>query len=187
MMSKRVSLCAVVLIAAAGFAAGQSVERPPGYFALEDLDVFADGQVEVDIDLRGSMAKIVAAATSTQDPEFSAAMEKIQRIRVQVGSAEGRDPAMLRSTLEGAVTSLEQSGWYRMVSVRDEEETVYLMALERAGVIQGLTALVYDGDGEVVLVNIAGELSPEMIGSLVSNIDQLEGMKAELEGGLAGQ
>lgn len=187
MMSKCVSLCAVVLIAAAGFAAGQTVERPPGYFALEDLDVFAHGQVEVDIDLRGSMAQIVAAATSKEDPEFSAAMEKIQRIRVQVGTPEGRDPAMLRSTIEGAVADLEQAGWYRMVAVRDEDEVVYLMALENSGIIQGLTALVQDGDEEIVLVNIAGEMSPEMIGSLISNIDQLEGLTAELEGGLTGQ
>lgn len=187
MMSRGVSLCAVVLIAAAGIAAGQTVERPPGYFALEELGVFADGQIEIDIDLRASMAKIVAAATSTEDPEFSAAMEKIQRIRVQVGTTEGGDPAVLRSIIDSAVRNLEQSGWYRMVSVRDRDEVVCLMALEDAGTIQGLTAFVQDGDDEVVLVNIAGEMSAEMIGSLVSNIDGLEGLAADLEGELAEQ
>jgi hypothetical protein len=181
------SMCVAVVLAAVGLAAGQTVDRPAGYFALEDLDVFAAGKVEVDIDLRGSMAKIVAAATAKEDPEFSAAMEKIQRIRVQVGSAEGSDPAMIRSTIEGAVKRLEDAGWYRMVAVRDEEDTVYLMALESAGIVQGLTAFVDDGDGEVVLVNIAGEMSPEMIGSLIGNIDQLEGLRDEIEQGLAEQ
>lgn len=183
MMSSRVTALGVVLVAAAAIAGAQAVESLPGYVDLEQLDVFAGGQVEVDIDLRGSMAKIVAAATAEEDPEFSAAMEKIQRIRVQVGSAGDRDAAAVRSAIDTVTKRLEQSGWYRMVSVRDDEESVHILALENAGVIRGLTAFVQDGSGEVVLVNIAGEMSPEMIGSLVSNIDHLEGLTAELHGG----
>jgi hypothetical protein len=178
-----VTAVAVALLAVASIAGAQAVEGLPGYVDLEQLGLFAGGEVEVDIDLRGSMAKIVAAATSEEDPEFSAAMEKIQRIRVQVGSAGELDATAVRSAIDAATKRLEQSGWYRMVSVRDEEESVHVLALENSGVLQGLTAFVQDGSGEVVLVNIAGEMSPEMIGSLVSNIDHLEGLTEELQAG----
>jgi len=38
---------------------------------------------------------------------------------------------------------------------------------------------------EVLLVNIAGDMDPEVIGSLISNIDQLEGLREGIEEGLA--
>ena len=187
MTYRRVVLCCLAGLAFAASGAGQTPENLPGYFALEELGLFQDGNIEVDIDLKGSMAQVLAAATADEDPTFSAAMEKIQRIRVQVGTTADADRDRIRATVDGAVARLEQSGWYRMVAVRDDEEVVYLMALESAGVLQGLTVFVDDGDGELVLVNVAGEMSPEVIGSLVRNVDQLEGMKAELQGGLAGQ
>jgi hypothetical protein len=174
---------ALLLVASSGFP--QSVENLPGYFAIEGLGVFADGELEVDIDLRGPMAKIVAAATAAEDPQFSAAMEKIQRIRVQVGSIAGRDEPSIRATIDGAVDRPEGSGWYRMITVRDEEESVYVLALERDGLLRGLSVFVHDGEEEVVLVNIAGDMDPELIGSLIRNVDQREGLRAGLEEGLA--
>ena len=179
----RLLAVALLLVASSGFP--QSVESLPGYFAIEGLGVFADGELEVDIDLRGPMAKIVAAATADEDPQFSAAMEKIQRIRVQVGSIAGRAASDIRATIDGAVEQLESSGWYRMITVRDEEESVYVLALERDGLLRGLSVFVHDGEAEVVLVNIAGDMDPELIGSLIRNVDQLEGLRDDIEKGLS--
>lgn len=98
-------------------------------------------------------------------------------IRVQVGSIAGRDESSVRASIDGAVERLEGSGWYRMITVRDEEESVYVLALERDGLLQGLSVFVHDGEKEVVLVNIAGDMDPELIGSLIRNVDQLEGLR----------
>ncbi len=38
---------------------------------------------------------------------------------------------------------------------------------------------------EVVLVNIAGDMDPELIGSLIRNVDQLEGLRDDIEKGLS--
>jgi hypothetical protein len=174
--------CGLLLVATTPMA--QSIESLPGYFALEQLGVFGDGELEVDIDLRGAMAKIVSAATANEDPQFSAAMEKIQRIRVQVGSVADRDQTVIRATIDGAVKRLEASGWYRTVTVRDEEEAVVVLALEQAGLLRGLTVFVHDGDEEVVLVNIAGDMDPEAIGSLISNVDQLGSLREAIAEGV---
>jgi hypothetical protein len=175
--------CGLLLAASPGLA--QSVGSLPGYFAIEELGVFAGGELEVDIDLRGAMAKLISAAAASEDPGFSAAMDKIHRIRVQVGSVADRDPSGVRAVIDGAVTRLEGAGWYRMITVRDEGESVNVLALEGGGLLRGLSVLVHDGDDEVVLVNIAGDMDPELIGSLISNIDQLDGLREGIEEGLA--
>jgi hypothetical protein len=169
--------CGLLLAASPGLA--QSVESLPGYFAIEELGVFAGGE------LRGAMAKLISAAAASEDPGFSAAMDKIHRIRVQVGSVADRDPSGVRAVIDGAVTRLEGAGWYRMITVRDEGESVNVLALEGGGLLRGLSVLVHDGDDEVVLVNIAGDMDPELIGSLISNIDQLDGLREGIEEGLA--
>jgi Domain of unknown function (DUF4252) len=181
MRASTVLLLATAMLLPAVPGLAQSVESLPGYFAIEELGIFAAGELEVDIDLRGAMAKIVAAAAANEDPQFSAAMERIQRIRVQVGSIGGRDASGVRAAIDSAVKKLEGSGWYRTVTVRDEEESVNVLALESGELLRGLSVLVDDGEGEVVLVNIAGDMDPEVIGSLISNIDQLEGLREGLE------
>jgi hypothetical protein len=138
----RLLAIALLLVATSGFP--QSVESLPGYFAIEGLGVFADGELEVDIDLRGPMAKIVAAATADEDPQFSAAMEKIERIRVQVGSIAGRAASDIRATIDGAGGAARGVGLVPMITVRDEEEAVYVR-LERDGLC-GSVRFVHDGE-----------------------------------------
>ncbi len=161
----------LVLVALAGSA--QTVDQFPGYFALEELEVFAPGEVEVDVDLRDSMIKAAASAAG-QDEKFNELLNGIRRVRVKVGTVQNADPAAIRATIDAAAAKLEQAGWYRMVTVRDDEDTVYVLAIEGDGMIQGLAAMVFDEDGEVVLVNIAGTMDPEAVGSVISNMDDLD-------------
>ncbi len=161
----------LTLVALAGSA--QTMDQLPGYFALEELDVFAPGEVEVDVDLRDSMIK-AAASAADQDEKFGELLDGIRRVRVKVGTVRDVDPAAVRAAIDSAAAKLEQAGWYRMVTVRDETDTVYVLAIEGDGVIHGLTAMVFDEDGEVVLVNIAGTMDPEAVGSVISNMDNLD-------------
>jgi hypothetical protein len=43
---------------------------------------------------------------------------------------------------------------------------------------------VHDGDEEVVLVNIAGDMDPEAIGSLIINVDQLGNLREAIAEGV---
>lgn len=161
----------LTLVALAGSA--QTVDQLPGYFALEELDVFAPDEVEVDVDLRDSMIK-AAASGAAQDEKFGELLNGIRRVRVKVGTVQDADPTAIRATIDAAAARLEEAGWYRMVTVRDDEDTVYVLAIEGDGVIHGLTAMVFDEDGEVVLVNIAGTMDPEAVGRVISNMDDLD-------------
>jgi VCBS repeat-containing protein len=152
----------------------QTMEQHPGYFALEDLDVFEPDKVAVDVDLRDAMIKVAAGASAQQDENLSRLLETVKRVRVKVGVPRSRDVESIRSTIEGAASQLEGLGWYRMVTVREDEELVYVMAREGDNVINGLTVMVHDGSDEVVLVNIAGEMDPELIAELMKHMDKLD-------------
>jgi len=107
-------------------------------------------------------------------------LDGVQRIWVQVGSIENGDHAGIRATIEAAAANLEQSGWYRMVTVREEDELVYVLVVEGDGMIKGLTAMVHDSDDEVVLVNIAGDMDPKLIGTLMNHLDDLDDLDLDL-------
>jgi len=181
MRTLRTSIIALAVTLVCVAAPAQTADQLPGYLALEDLDIFAPGEVEVDVDLRDSMVKVIAGAGAQRDEDFSKILDGIKRIRVKAGSAEGKDPAGIRAAIDSAAARLEASGWYRMVTVRDEDEVVYVLALEGDNVIHGLTAMIHDGDEEVVLVNIAGDMTPEMIGSLLSHMDELKKFDLDLD------
>jgi len=51
MRTIRTAIIALAVTLVCVVAPAQNVDHLPGYFALEDLDIFAPGEVEVDIDL----------------------------------------------------------------------------------------------------------------------------------------
>jgi VCBS repeat-containing protein len=182
-MKKTRTLIATLMIAGmASLGAAQSMDQLPGYFALEDLDFFEPDQVEVDVDLRDAMIKAAAGAAAQQDENLARLLEGVKRVRVKVGSVEGKDQAAIRSGIEAAVAQLEGSGWYRMVTVREETESVFVMAREGDNVVHGLTVMGHDGAEELVLVNIAGNMDPELIGALMKNMDNLEDLDFDFGG-----
>jgi hypothetical protein len=182
MIPYRTFLVTVVAMCCCTLAAAQSVDQLPGFFALEDLDVFAPGEVKVDVDLRDSMIKVAAGASVQHDENLATLLESVKRVRVKVGSSSTQSPAEIRATIETAASQLESQGWYRMVTLREGEETVFVMAREADNLIQGLTAMVHDGSDEVVLVNIAGDMDPDLIAMLIGNMDKLEDLDFDFGG-----
>ena len=73
-----------------------------------------------------------------------------------------------------AQAALPGAGWQKILSVEESSETVYLYAIESAGNIAGLTAFVNGEDGEVVVVNIVGDINPETLGRLLANMDDFD-------------
>jgi hypothetical protein len=174
-MKKRdVAVVVMMLFMAGGVAsAQQSVEQSPGYFPLEELGLFADGGVEVDVDIQGPMIKMMAAAAQEQEPEFGELASQLERIRVRVGTLRGDDRSGVEAEFDRAIRQLEAAGWKPMVRVDDEEELVRVFVKQGTERIHGLAVLVNDGFEEGVLVNIVGDLDPELVGRLIGSMDSL--------------
>jgi hypothetical protein len=147
------------------------IRNHPGFVALVELNLFGPDGAQTDVDLRGPMMRMVAAATASSDPELSAALAGILRIRV-LASEDIDDPAAARSAIVRAAEQLEARGWMRMVRVAEDDELVLVLAREDGDHFAGLTVLMADDD-EISLVNLVGDIDPATIGRLAADLDAL--------------
>lgn len=163
----------LAMMCARAAAAGEPADlrQHPGFVALEELDLFGPDGPRTDVDLRGPMMRLVAAATAEDDPELSRALAGIQRIRV-LASDEVDDPAAARSALTAAGARLEDQGWTRMVRMAEDDELVLVYVRENGDRFDGMTVLVAE-DEDVSLVNLVGDIDPATIGRLAADFHSL--------------
>jgi hypothetical protein len=174
MRNSRICVAIVgICLAVAGAVAQQSVDQAPGYFPLEEMGIFAEGGVEVDVDLQGPMIQMMAAAAAEKDPKFGELASQLQRIRVRVGSLDAENRDGVQAAFDGALERLDSAGWDPMVKVDEGDELVRVFVKQGAATIEGITVLVNDSFEEAVLVNIVGEMDPELVGRLIGSMDQM--------------
>ena len=182
-MQKISVLLGVVLVACAGWVAAQTGSAHPGYYPIEEMGIFGEGELEVNVDLSGAMLQVAAGAMENQDESLVELFSKLERVRVQVGSPKKIEASSVGAIISDARARLESAGWSKILSVEEESEQVYLYSLEQGGNIAGLMVLVNDEGDEVVLVNIAGNIDPRTLGRLLSSIEDfdLEELMAAVE------
>jgi len=152
-------------------AAAQAVEDMPGYYPLEELDVFGAGKVEVDIDLGPPMMQIIAAAAEEKEPEFAELASQVSRIRVRVGSVGEADAATVSEQIDKAIRELESGGWKPMIRVNEEDVIVRVYSMGSEDTIEGLTLLVNSDGEEMVLANIVGTMDPRLVGKVLAELE----------------
>jgi hypothetical protein len=172
-MRKISVLMGVMLVAFVGFG-GVQASAQSGYYPIEEMGIFAEGDIEVDVDLSGAMLRVAAGAMENQDESLAELVANLERVRVQVGAPSGVDAATVAQKMAAAQATLGGAGWQKILSVEEDSEQVYLYALERAGNIAGLTAFVNEGGEEVVVVNIVGDINPETLGRLLANMKDFD-------------
>lgn len=173
-MSKISVLVGVLMVAMAGAAAAQAGEAHLGYYPIEEMGIFAQGDIEVDVDLSGAMLKVAAGAMENQDESLAVLVANLERVRVQVGNPSGTDAATIVQKMTAAQAALGKAGWQKILSVEESTEQVYLYALEGDGNIIGLTAFANDAGEEVVVANIVGDIDPQTLGRLLANMKDFD-------------
>jgi len=165
----------VVLCLLPGVAAAQFNTDHPGYFPIEELGIFPEESINLEINLTGPMIKFIALATHEEEPELSQLVEELESIRVRGADVEVIGAEGVRSGIRSAAQKLTENGWTSMVRIRDDDEEVYIYFKEQAGEMMGLTVLSLEGD-EAMLINLVGKIDPAGLGSLASGLDlpQLE-------------
>lgn len=171
-MRKISVLIGVLLVSLAGLAAAQA--GSPGYYPIEEMGIFADGDLEVDVDLGGAMMQVAAGALEEQDESFAELVANLERVRVQVGKPSAVDAAGLTRRIADSKTTLEGAGWHKIISVEEKTEQVYFYAFERDERIMGLTGFVNDAGDEVVVINIVGDIDPRTLGRILANMGDFD-------------
>ncbi len=147
----------------------------PGYFPIEELGIFPEESLNLEINLTGAMIKFIALATDEEDPELSRLVEGLESIRVRGADLAGVDQDSVLSAMQSAATDLTQEGWTSMVRIRDGDEQVFIYLKEQEGEMVGLTVLSLEED-EGMLINLVGSIDPAGLGGLAVGLDlpQLE-------------
>lgn len=175
----------MLIVAMSGFATGALAQvdtSHPGYYPIEAMGLFAEDELDVNVDLQGAMLQVAAGAMQKdgEDADIAELASKLERVRVQVGSPQGIDPTAISSKFDGAVKTMEGAGWNRILSVIDDDARIYLFARERGGAIVGLTALVNDDD-ELVLANVVGTIDPVLLGRVIAKMDRLPNLETYMD------
>ncbi|MEM7356049.1 MAG: DUF4252 domain-containing protein [Acidobacteriota bacterium] len=143
----------------------------PGYFPLEELDVLSSEALSIEINLHGAMLKLIAAATRSEEPEFSEIIANLDAVRVRIAPVEDVDPSKVRAGLGRARGWLEKRGWSTMVRTREGDDELHIYLRQVDGDIAGIAIMAIEAGGEAALINIVGKLDLSQLGRLGETLD----------------
>lgn len=164
-MRKSVFLSILLLVLAAPGAFAQKAALQSGALPLDDLGLFPEEELSVEINLDGFLLRMVAESLKLEDPDLSSLLADLRSIRVQVLPLKDGNTPRVRSGIDRAVRWLEGQGWKSTVRVRQRGEETHIYLKEAGGKVMGMTVLAMDGD-EAVVVNIAGRFNPADLGRI---------------------
>ncbi len=184
MTMRKLTLLTILLVSLAAAGRAQTLEREPGYVPIQELGLFPQDKLEVEIDIEGPLLRMIAAAAKGDDPGFASVMAGLKAIQVQVFPMKGVEAGAVKTRIDRAVHWLEGRGWKSMVRVRDQGQETYIYLKQTGDRIEGLTLLSLDPKDEAVVINIVGRIDPAQIGQLAQklNVPQLKKIPARGSG-----
>lgn len=166
-----ISLCGLLAVVPGPASRAQSNALSPS-----NLDALFDEEARVEVNLRGTILRLVAEASREDEPEFAAMVDDLRGIYVRqyaLSSARSGATGQIRELAR----SFERDGWETLVRVREDDEDVFIYLDTAGDVINGLVVMSLDeGENEATFVTIDGRIDPAQIGRLGSrfNVPELE-------------
>jgi len=133
-------------------------KRNAGYADLDGLSMW-DVDATTTLSIGPTLLKF-ASSVIEDDPQTKALLRHLDGVRVKMYEIE-QDRLAVAESLGEINARLIAQGWQQVVLVREADETTYVLMKIIDARIAGLTVLTADS-AEVVLVNVMGELQPEM-------------------------
>ena len=172
---KRLLLSALAALASTLPAAAQPVLGA-------DLDALFDSEPQVEVNLRGSLLRLAAAATRDDEPETAAMIDGLEGITVRIYPAPAAERALAVDRLSGIASRFESDGWLTLVRVRslpessiEDDGDVWVFVRDEGDVFGGLAVMAYDDDDEnAVFVLIDGVIRPDDIGALTRRFSHVD-------------
>ena len=169
------ALAALILASAA---ASSAADPAPGYVDFGRIVPSTEGKF-VEVNLSEGLLKFGSMFASKQEPQAADVLRSLKHVRVNVVELNDANRSQIIERVKTIRQELETSGWTQIVNVREQPkgDDVQIYAKMRgAEAIEGLVVTVIDGNHEVVLVNIVGNIKPEQIAMLAErfNIDPLK-------------
>lgn len=153
-------------------------------FDLDRLDSLFDREPKVEVNLRGGLLGLAAAATADSEPELSGMIDALSAITVRIYPLASARSDMGRS-IDSMLDGIETDGWYTMVRVRsdpsdrvqplgedeepEDDEDVWVYVRDQDDVFGGLVVVALNRtEGDATFVHIDGRITPAEIGRLTT-------------------
>lgn len=165
-------------LASASFAAPSA---DPGFVDIGAFMPSAKGEF-VEVNVPPGLIKFATRIAKIQEPEVAALLGNLRSIRVNVVRLDDLNRADTLGKIDGVRRQLESAGWTKLVTVREQGggENVDVHVMQPADdVIQGVVVTVINKKGEVVFVNIVGNINADQISQVAEkfNIEPLRKLK----------
>lgn len=154
-----------ILVAAAACSLFSGIAAAQGAFDFRAIPGLpADPNVQVD--LGPALLGFVAEAARQSDPGAADMIAGLRSISVRVYE-ELTDLAAVDAFVNDTSSSLEQSGWERVVFVQDGTDKVRIYARIDGNEMAGMTVMVLDSS-DAVFINIDGRVNPQQLGRVAA-------------------
>lgn len=140
---------------------GCGITAPSSNEGFADLDSLGFNDVDQTMSLSiGPSVLRFAASNIDDDPEAKAMMRGLEGVRVKTYDITG-DEERVAHRIDNMTQKLKSQGWEPVISVREPGERTVMLMKVKGEAILGLTVVNCDAH-EAVIVNVMGELRPEM-------------------------
>jgi hypothetical protein len=134
----------------------------------------------VEVNVPSSLISLAARLVEKEEPDVARLLSGLKLVHVNVVGMNDDNRADLQKRAEKVRKELSGKGWERIVMAQEKgnEVGIYLKMGDKSE-IQGLAAVVSDGNQHAVFVNIVGDIKPEQLSMLGEkfHIDPLKNMR----------
>lgn len=155
---------------AAGLLGGCGLTAPRGNAGYADLDSL--GMTDVDNTMTLSIGPTLlhfAARHVEDDPETRALLQGLDGVRIRIYEID-RNPDRVAGRIERMSLKLRDQHWEPIALIQEDGEQTHMLVKMERDRIAGLTVIAFDGS-EAVVVNVMGDLRPEMFGDTMAALD----------------
>ena len=168
------------IFAFSGMAQADKLEREPGYYDLDWIEI-PDGADEVqDIDLSAILKSVAKDAQENGDDNLAEILKMVRSIRVKGFSMDDADAEQVTRDVDKVVKDLKKKDWKRLVYMKDKEEMLSISTKHDGEDLVGLMVVAYQPGEEALFANVVGDLDLPTLLALVGGMDS-EGIGELLE------
>jgi hypothetical protein len=125
-----------------------------------------DGQF-VEVNVPTSVITLATQFVGKDDPDVAKVLDGLKLVHVDVIGMDEDNRAEMHKRAQKIRAELAGKGWDRVVTAQEKgkDVSVYLKMGDK-GAIQGVVAVVLDGDEHAVFANVVGDIKPEQLAML---------------------
>ncbi|GJQ63053.1 MAG: hypothetical protein SCALA702_21060 [Melioribacteraceae bacterium] len=166
----------IFFASAVTLSAQKDYKSKPGYFNFEKFASHSEDDLMTEVFLESKLLKMAAKVTGEKEQDLSDVIAGLELISVRIYSVKADDTKGYYGKIESMDKDLKSNDWDRIVMTRDDGDYANVYVKTKDDLIVGLVVVAMDdasgsNEGEIVYVNIVGDIDLSKIGKLSSRFD----------------